>query len=205
MLTGLNSGTAQKLQLGAGAVLKEKYEAGDTLSAENVLSATNGGITFSAVPNFWTPSIDGAGEYVKGLRMVGNWTVTLSFTAVEADASVLLKALGCADQDSDTGVITGRHTIKAEDYADLYVIGEKSNGDVIQITIKNALSTGGLSLTTANNGNGGIAFTINGHYDLDDLDTPPFEIETIASESDETEPATEPTTEPTTNNGGVQG
>lgn len=199
MLTGLNSGTAQKLQLGAGAVLKEKYEAGDTLSAENVLSATNGGITFSAVPNFWTPSIDGAGEYVKGLRMVGNWTVTLSFTAVEADASVLLKALGCADQDSDTGVITGRHTINASDYADLYVIGEKSNGDVIQITIKNALSTGGLSLTTANNGNGGIAFTINGHYDLDDLDTPPFEIETIASETTTTTTTT--TTGGTSNSG----
>lgn len=199
MLTGLNSGTAQKLQLGAGAVLKEKYEAGDTLSATNVLSATTGGITFSAVPQFWTPSIDGAGEYVKGLRMVGSWVVTLTFTAVEADASVLLKALGCADQDSDTGVITGRHTINASDYADLYVIGEKSNGDVIQITIKNALSTGGLSLTTANNGNGGIAFTINGHYDLDDLDTPPFEIETIASETTTTTTTT--TTGGTSNSG----
>lgn len=199
MKTGLTSGTAQNLQLGAGAVLKSKYEAGDTLSEENVLSATNGGITFSAVPNFWTPSIDGASENVKGLRMMGNWTVTLSFTAVEASASVLLKALGCADQDSDTGVITGRHTINASDYTDLYVIGEKSNGDVIQITIKNALSTGGLSLTTANNGNGGIAFTINGHYDLDDLDTPPFEIETIASETTTTTTTT--TTGGTSNSG----
>ena len=43
------------------------------------------------------------------------------------------------------------------------------------------LSTGGFNLSTANNGNGGIAFTIAGHYALDDLDTPPFEIETIAT------------------------
>lgn len=180
MLTGLNSGTAQNLQLGAGAVLKEKYVRGTKLTDENILTATNGGITFSAVPQFWTPSIDGAGEYVKDLRMVGNWVVTLTFTAVEADASVLLKALGCADIEN--GVIKGRHTINAYDYADLYVIGEKANGDVIQITIKNALSTNGLSLTTQNNGNGGIAFTINGHYDLDDLDNPPFEIENISSD-----------------------
>lgn len=181
MLTGLNSGTAQKIQLGAGAVLKEKYVKGTKLTPDNVLSATNGGITFSAVPTFFTPTIDGAGANVKGLKMITDWVVTLSFTAVEADASVIMKALGCADVSED-GVITGRHTLTAEDYGDLYVIGEKGNGDIVQITVKNALSTGGLNLTTANNGNGGIAFTINGHYDLEDLDVAPFEIETIASE-----------------------
>lgn len=186
MLTGLNAGTAQKIQLGAGAVLKEKYTKGTKLTEANVLSATNGGITFSAVPTFYTPTIDGAKTHTKGLKMITEWVVTLSFTAVEADASVILKALGCADTSED-GVITGRHTIKAEDYADVFVIGEKANGDVIQITIKNALSTGGLNLTTANNGNGGIAFTLNGHYDLEDLDVAPFEIETIVGEETENE------------------
>lgn len=204
MITGVNSNTAQNLQLGAGVVLKEKYVAGTDFK-DYILSATNGGATFSAVQNYWTPSVDGISENTKGMRQGGYWTVTLTFTAVEASADVLKKALGCVDVDSETGVITGRHTIKPEDYENFYFVAEKSNGDVIQITIKNALNTSGLNLTTANNGNGGIAFTITGHYDLDDLDTPPFEIETIASESDETEPATEPTTEPTTNNGGVQG
>lgn len=178
MLTGLNQGTAQKLQLGAGAILKTKYTKGTTLSADNVLSATNGGITFSAVPTFYTPAVDGANDNIKDLKFVTSWTVTLSFTAVEADASVILKALGVADNSN--GVITGRQTIKASDYGDIYAIGEKGNGDIVQITVKNALSTGGFNLTTANNGNGGIAFTINGHYDLSDLETPPFEIETIA-------------------------
>lgn len=188
MLTGLNAGTAQKIQLGAGAVLKTKYTKGTKLTEDNVLSATNGGITFSAVPTFYTPTIDGAKTHTKGLKMITEWVVTLSFTAVEADASVIMKALGCANVD-DNGVITGREIIKAEDYADVYVIGEKANGDVIQITIKNALSTGGLSLTTANNGNGGIAFTINGHYDLADLEVAPFEIETIAGDTNSNEEA----------------
>lgn len=180
MLTGLNSGTATKLQLGAGAVLKSKYAKGDTISASNVLSATNGGITFTAVPNFYTPTVDGVNDNIKGLKFIINWTVTLSFTAVEADASVLLKALGIAEQDGTTGVITGKHKIVSSDYEDIYVIGEKANGDVIQITIFNALSTAGLNLTTTNNGNGGIAFTITGNYDVEELETPPFEIEIIA-------------------------
>ena len=182
MITGLNSGTATNLQLGAGAILKSAYVSGTSLSASNILSATNGGMTFSAVPTFFTPTVDGIFDNVKGAgRTITNWAVTLSFTAVEADAEVLLKALGCADQDGTTGVITGRHTIKATDYADLYAIAEKGDGSIIQITIKNALNTNGLSLQTVNNGNGGISFTISGNYDISALDTPPFEIKTIAS------------------------
>lgn len=181
MLTGLNSSTATNLQLGAGAILKSKYTTGTTLSASNILSATNGGLTFSAVPTFFTPTVDGMFDNIKGGgKTITNWVVTLSFTAVEADAEVLLKALGCAEQDGTTGVITGRHEIKATDYADIYAIGEKGDGTVIQITIKNGMNTNGLNLQTANNGNGGISFTIQGNYDINDLETPPFEIETIA-------------------------
>lgn len=181
MLTGLNASTATNLQLGAGAILKTKYTTGTTLSATNILTATNGGITFSAVPEFFTPTVDGMFDNIKGAgKAITRWVVTLTFTAVEADAEVLLKALGCADADGTTGVITGRHTISSSDYADLYVIAEKGDNTVIQITIKNAMNTSGLSLATANNGNGGISFTISGNYDISDLETPPFEIETIA-------------------------
>ena len=41
------------------------------------------------------------------------------------------------------------------------------------------MNTSGLNLTTTNNGNGGISFSISANYDVNDLDTPPFEIETI--------------------------
>lgn len=178
MLTGLNSNTAQNLQLGAGAILKAKHTAGTKITAENVLSATNGGITFSAVPEWFTPSVDGMFDNIKGGgKRIVRWVVTLSFTAVEADAEVLARALGCADTTGN--VIKGRHTINASDYADIYAIGEKGDGSIIQITVKNAMNTSGLSLVTANNGNGGISFTINGNYDIADLDTPPFEIETL--------------------------
>ena len=178
MLTGLNSKTAENIQLGAGAILKTKYVKGTTLSAENVLSATNGGITVAIVPEFFTPTIDGNFDNVKGTgKTITIYTATLSFTAVEADAEVLAKALGCADISGN--IITGRHKIKASDYSDIYAIGEKGDGSIVQVTLKNAMNTNGLNLTTANNGNGGIAFTISANYDVSDLDTPPFEIETI--------------------------
>lgn len=178
MFTGLNSSTAQNLQLGAGAILKSKYIAGTKLSADNILSATNGGITVSIVPEFFTPSIDGNFDNVMGTgKTVTRYTATLSFTAVEADAEVLARALGCADISGN--VMTGRHTISADDYQDIYAVGEKGDGSVIQFTLKNAMNTSGLTLATTNNGNGGISFSISANYDVNDLDTPPFEIETI--------------------------
>lgn len=178
MLTGLNAGTAQNIQLGAGAILKTKYTKGTTLSADNILSATNGGITVNIVPEYFTPAIDGNYDNIKGTgKTVARYTVTLAFTAVEADASVILKALGCADEAS--GVITGRHNIKASDYTDIYAIGEKGDGSIVQVTLKNAMNTNGFNLVTANNGNGGIAFNISANYDVNSLNTPPFEIETI--------------------------
>lgn len=181
MLTGLNANTATNLQLGAGVILKSKYVSGTPFTASDVLSATNGGITFSAVPEFFTPTVDGMFDNIKGAgKSITRWVVTLSFTAVETDAEVILKALGCADQDGTSGVITGRHTISASDYANLYMLAEKGDTTVIQITLKNAMNTSGLSLATANNGNGGITFTISANYDINDLETPPFEIETIA-------------------------
>lgn len=184
MLTGLNANTAQHIQLGAGALLKQKYVKGTKLTAEQILSATNGGITINLVPTFFTPTIDGNFENVKGTgKTVTNWAVTVTTTVVEASKDVVLTALGCADESED-GVITGRHTVKPSDYKDFYVIGERGDGAIIQVTIKNGMNTSGLSLATANNGNGGISLTITGNYDVNNLDEPPFEIEIIVPAED---------------------
>ena len=117
MITGLNTNTPQNLQLGAGAILTSKYEAGTQLTADKILSATNGGMTFSAVPQTFVPSVDGLHNNIVGSENVTHWAVTLSFTAVEASANVLARALGCADINGT--VITGRHKIKIEDYKDI--------------------------------------------------------------------------------------
>lgn len=88
MLTGLNAKTAENIQLGAGAILKTKYIKGTTLSNENILSATNGGITLAIVPEYFTPTIDGNFDNVKGTgKTIIRYTATLSFTAVEAGMS----------------------------------------------------------------------------------------------------------------------
>ena len=46
----------------------------------------------------------------------------------------------------------------------------------IAVTIKNALNTNGFNWKTNKDGKGEFAFDFHGHYDLDDPDTPPFEI-----------------------------
>ena len=182
MLTGLNSSTAEKLQLGAGIISKAKIETGvvidDDWKQANVLTATNGGITVSLVPEFYTPSIDGNFDNVKGTgKTLIRWTATVTTTAVETEIAMLKTALGVVDVAGTK--LTARHTIKESDYQDLYVIAEKSNGELIQVTLKNSMNTSGLSLATANNGQGGISLTISANYDVKKPNEVPFEIETL--------------------------
>ena len=182
MLTGLNSGTAINLQLGAGLITRTKYEAGtkidDAWKKANVLTATNGGISVAIVPEFFTPSVDGNFDNVVGTgKTITRWTATATTTAVEAQVNMLKTALGVADVTGNT--IKGRHTIKIEDYQDLFILAEKGDGSIVQITLKNAMNTSGLSLSTANNGNGGISLSLSANYDVADVNNPPFEIETI--------------------------
>lgn len=182
MLTGLNSNTAQRLQLGAGIISKVKVETDSVLDdnwkKENVLTATNGGITVALVPEFYTPSIDGNFDNVKGTgKTLTRWTATLTTTAVEHEANMLKTALGVADITGNK--ITARHNIKDTDYQDLYVIAENSNGDLIQVTLKNTMNTSGLTLATANNGQGSIALTLSANYDVTQPNEIPFEIEIL--------------------------
>ena len=39
-----------------------------------------------------------------------------------------------------------------------------------------ALNTAGVQLQTTKNGKGQFAFEFHGHYDIDDIDTVPFEV-----------------------------
>ena len=182
MLTGLNSSTAEKLQLGAGIISRAKVEANtiidDDWKKANVLTATNGGITVALVPEFYTPAIDGNFDNVKGTgKTLTRWTATVTTTAVETEIAMLKTALGVVDVAGTK--LTGRHNIKESDYQDLYVIAEKSNGELIQVTLKNSMNTSGLSLATANNGQGGISLTISANYDVKKPNEVPFEIDVL--------------------------
>lgn len=178
--TGLTERTIESLQLNAGVFLKT-YNKGVTIDEDDIIGATRGGGSFSAVPTIHQVAVDGAPTYVKGLERVDDWVVTLSVSSfLEFTADSLALALGVGvtkstDDVSDTK-ITVSNTVKAGDYQNIYWVGDLSNGKNVVIHLKNCLNLTGLTITANDRGEGTYPLTFTAHYAVDDLETAPFDI-----------------------------
>lgn len=178
MLTGFTADTKQNIQLGAG-VLTTSYIQGGTISPTDIIGATKGGGSFTAVPTERTIDADGIPANVKGMRVIDDWVVTLNTTLIEFKKDDILLALGGGSTATTTGDVTTfkcTSEISDADYKDIYWIGDTGDGKQIVIKIKNALNTGGLNFTITNKGEGSYSLALIGHYDASDLNTAPFEI-----------------------------
>ena len=84
-------------------------------------------------------------------------------------------ALGAADIDgSDTTKIIPRRDLKQSDFTDLWWVGDKADGGLVAVQLKNALSTSGFSLKTTKNGKGQIDTEFTGHVSIEDQNTMPM-------------------------------
>ena len=180
--TGLTDRTIVNLQLNAG-VLLTKYTKGTDINEDDIIGATRGGGSFTAVPTVHQAAVDGAPTYTKGLERVDDWVITLNATMVEVSDEAISRALGVGVTKTETGsgatkdtVFTVKRTVNDDDYKDLYWVGDLSNGQNVVIKIKNALNTSGFNLTFTDRGEGTYALALIGHFTVDDLDTAPFEL-----------------------------
>lgn len=180
--TGLTDRTITNLQLNAG-VLCTTYSKGTPIEEDDIIGATRGGGSFTAVPTVHQAAVDGAPTYTKGLERVDDWVVTLNATMIEVNDEAISRALGVGVVKTETGsgttkdtVFTVKRTVNDADYKDLYWVGDLSNGQNVVIKIKNALNTSGLNLTFTDRGEGTYALALIGHFTVDDLDTAPFDI-----------------------------
>ena len=174
--TGLTSRTIQSLQLNAGVLLNTEYTSGMKLSEENIVCATRGGGSFTAVQTIHQAAVDGAPTNTKGLERVDEWVVTLNTTAVEFTPKAIKVGVGFGANvtneeglDSQDSVITGHTAAHDTDYKDYWWVGDLSDGRNVVIHIKNAVNTGGLNLTFTDKGEGTFSLALVGHYDAADI------------------------------------
>lgn len=182
MTTGLRASTFENLQLNAGmflanfaystatdaaalgALLKTERE---KTSGSALIGATRGGGTFVCTPNTRSIEADGKREEWKGSSVNDGWTIKLTTTLLEINATNLKRSLGTADV-TDTEkkhTIKIRTDIKDADYIDSLVwVGDTSKGYVL-IAIKNALNTAGATLTWTDKGEGTIPVEFTAHQD----------------------------------------
>lgn len=180
--TRIPATTFEEIQMNAGIMASAFTPASGTLNDDDILGATTGGLTVTAVPEFadMGEDIDNCPKNTKELKKITGWTITASGTLVTTKAATTKKLLAAADVSVNK--ITPRMDLAAADFGDIWVVGDYSDkngptkGGFIACHIINALSTGGFSLVTSDGEKGQFAFKFTGHTSISAQDTVPFEM-----------------------------
>lgn len=183
--TKIPTTTFQNLQMNAGIIASDFTVNTGTVADADIIGATSGGITVTVTPEFedMGEDIDNCPKNTKELKKIKSWEVKASGTFVTVTASAAKQLLAAADVASDK--ITPRMDLDSGatgDFDDIWIIGDYSdkngatNGGYVACHIKNALSTGGFSMVTADANKGKFAFEYTGHVSISAQDEVPFEM-----------------------------
>lgn len=175
--TKVAQSTFDEFQVDAGVLLKSFDPANPELVDEDIICATTGGINPTCVPTYsdYAEDIDNAPNGMKEFMHLDGWETELGFTALNTTPAVIRMALGAADVDASSGKITPRRNLEDTDFADVWWVGDRSDGGLVAIRLINALSSGGFNLHTTKNGKGQIAVTLAGHVSIDEQNVVPME------------------------------
>ena len=161
--------TFNGLQVDAGVLLKRFNPANPVAPAdEDIICATTGGINPSCVPTYsdFFEDVDNAPNNTKEGKHLDGWECKISTTSLGTSPELIRMALGCADINAQTGAIVPRRDLKQTDFSDIWWVGDRADGGLVAIQLKNALSTGGFSLQTTKNGKGTVGIELTGHVSI---------------------------------------
>lgn len=178
-----------KLQLNAGVILDDFDPANPPSTDQeketmrtHIVAATGGGVQFTATPSFvdFGEDIDNVPANTKELNHLEGFDVKLSGTGKTVDKDFAAMLIAAADVSGNK--ITPRNYLTLTDYKTMWWVGDYSNTNTganagyCAIKIDNALSTGGFSLQSNDNGKADFAFEFTGFYSLTDTEKVPFEV-----------------------------
>ena len=162
--------TFDALQLDAGVLLK-RFDPSNPVAPqdEDLICATTGGIQASCVPTFSDlgSDVDNVPVNMKELKHLDSWEAKISTTSLGTSPQLIKMALGCADIEAATSKIVPRADLEQTDFTDIWWVGDKANGGLVAIQLKNALATSGFSLQTTKNGKGTISLELTGHVSIE--------------------------------------
>jgi len=193
MVTPCRTETFQNLQLNAGAFLigfaYSEYTDATALRTAlataladdtKLLGATRGGGSFTVTSEIREPDVDGKRYRFRNGAFVDSVDAQLSGTLVEIRPEIMAKimATGEAVTSGQKTTVKMHTAIQDSDYIDSLIwVGDKSDGGLILIALKNALNNNGLSLTFSDKGEGTIPFEFHAYQaTVEDYDYAPFEV-----------------------------
>ena len=174
----------QKLQLNAGIILTDFSPATATVDKSKIFAATSGGVSFATNPEYidFGEDIDNVPPNTKQLKRLQSVNPVMSGTLKTVDTNTAKMLMAAADVAN--GKVTPRSILIDDDFVDdLWWVGDYSdkngatNGGYLAIHMMNVLSTGGFQPQSNNDGGkGDFEFELTAHYDLEDIDSVPYEV-----------------------------
>jgi len=178
--------TFDELQTEAGILLNSFNPASPAVTDANIICATTGGIQVSCTPTYsdYGEDVDNCPSNTKELKHLDGWDCKITTTCLGTSPAVIKLALGAADIDSnDATKILPRKDLEQSDFSDLWWVGDRADGGLVAVKLKNALSTGGFSLQTTKNGKGQIALELTGHVSINAQSVMPMEFYSVEGAS----------------------
>lgn len=167
--TVIPQSTFEEMQMDAGVLLKAFNPASPTVTDENIICATTGGINASCTAEYSDlgEDVDNCPNNMKELKHLDSWSCVVSFTSLGTSPQSIKLSLGAADIDSvDATKIVPRAELKQTDFSDIWWVGDRADGGFVAIQLKNALSTSGFSIQTTKNGKGQVSVELTGHVSI---------------------------------------
>lgn len=188
--TQIPQDTFKELVMNAGILLSSFDPSTAEVTANSIIGATSGDVTFVATPTFTDlgEDINNCPKNMKELKRLESWETKVSGTFVSVNVANAKAMTAAADEVS--GKITPRNDIAESDFRDIWLVADysdkngKKNGGYLAIHMLNSLSTGGFQLKTGDQSKGQFSFEFTGHYSINAQDTPPFEIYIKAGEAE---------------------
>lgn len=177
----VSSDVFDNLQLEAGMILSTFSPDSPTEPTDaQIICATTGGVNPTCVPTTvdYGEDIDNVPANTKELMQIQAWECKLAFTALDMTADTIRLALGAADKTVATGkatTIIPRMKVEAEDFQDIWWVGEIAGGGLAAIKLIDAFSTGGFNLQTGKASKGQLSVELTGFVSIEDTDTVPME------------------------------
>ena len=175
--------TFQAMQLNAGVLLKTFDPKNPAAPKdEDIICATTGGITITATPTYTDmgADVDNCQDNMMELQTLDGWNCKISFTGLGTSPENIRMALGAADINAVSGAIELADKLKTVHFSDKWWVGDRADGGMVAAHLKNALSTGGMTLKTTKNGKGQISVEMTGHVSIKDQKTMPMEFYSTA-------------------------
>ena len=175
--------TFQAMQLNAGVLLKTFDPKNPAAPKdEDIICATTGGITIVATPTYTDmgSDVDNCQDNMMELKTLDGWNCKISFTGLGTSPENIRMALGAADINAQSGAIELADKLKNTHFSDKWWVGDRADGGMVAAHLKNALSTGGLTLKTTKNGKGQISVELTGHVSIKNQKTMPMEFYSTA-------------------------